>query len=124
MYPPAEISSRTVTEFSFHARPGTGEVTLNAELETDYGTPQSGDSRTGLIRAVLSLRTDDPEDYRILFAETLGVTFEKRPDDFKKALQAFFKSDGMKAVSDDLDKALAGLDRPPIKIGDSASDRL
>lgn len=119
MLPPAEIVSKTVTDFLFHAKPGVTNVQLHVEVSTGFGVPKSEESKRGLIHVAVDLKADNPEDYCIQFAENIEIEFQERPADFHSVLSEYYDRVGVGLISDDLDEALRGIGKPPLNIRNS-----
>ena len=115
-----KILSKQISSFSFHIKEDFKQVKADVETQVRYGTPINTDDNSALMSIRIDFHADNPDDFRIFIEEHIIFEFSDRPDNFESELEKLFHTTGLSIVSDDLDRALNGINKPPILIKNSA----
>lgn len=118
----AKLVSKSITDFWMRAKPDLEQMPINIEVSVGFGLPKDGSTSAGMMNVRIEAKAENPEEYHVLIVEYLEYKFEEPQDDIQKALEKTFNESAVKQVSDDLDKAMEGIGKPPLKIKESYSN--
>ena len=115
----AKLVSKNITDFWMRMKPDLQQIPINVELSVGFGLPKDGSTSAGMMNVRIEVKAEKPEDYHVLFIEFLEYRFIESQDDIQKALEETFNELTVQEVSDDLDKAMEAIGKPPLKIKES-----
>ena len=109
-----EIISKQITDFSFHIQEELKQVQAEVDTQVRYGTPVQPDDNSALMSIRMDFHAENPDDFRSYIEEHIVFAFAERPEDFEAELEKLFQTTGLSVVSDELDKALDSIGKPPV----------
>lgn len=116
-----KILSKQIISFAFHFSQELKQVKAEVETKVQYGTPKKKDN-SAIMLVEVDVHADNPEDFRIYMEEQIVFDFDPRPENYNEVLDDLFQTTGVAVVSDDLDNALKGIGKPPIRFKDHFND--
>ena len=117
-----KILNKQIISFSFHFNPEIKQVNAEVEAKIQYGTPKADDDTSVLMLVQINFHAENLDDFCICLEEQITFDFGNRPANFNEEIQDLFQKYGVQIVSDDLDNALAGIGKPPVRYKDHFKD--
>ena len=114
-----KLVSKNITDFWMRMKPDLQQTPINVELSVGFGLPKDGSASAGMMNVRIEAKAENPEDYHVLMIEYMEYKFDEPQDDIQKALEKTFNEMAVQEVSNDLDKAMEAIGKPPLKIKES-----
>ena len=113
-----KLLSKQITSFSFHLNPDMKQVKAEIGTKVQYGTPKTDEDHSAILLVQIDVHADNPDDFHVFLEEQIVFAFDAKPADYINVLNELFQTTGIALVSDDFDKALEGIGKPPIRFKD------
>lgn len=112
----AKIVTKQIWRFSYDAQPDFEKADLRVRVTLDLRRAEDELEPAALIIVKLDIQAEDIDDLHVTLEDALELSFDSAPSDYKEALKNFLAKQCYKEACNDLDVALKGIGKAPMKL--------
>ena len=112
----AKIVTKQIWRFSYDAQPDFEKADLRVRVTIDLRRAEDEMEPAALIIVKLDIQAEDIDDLHVTLEDALELSFDSAPSDYKEALKNFLAKQCYKEACNDLDVALKGIGKAPMKL--------
>ena len=112
----AKIVAKQIWRFSYNAQPDFEKADLRVRVTLDLRRAEDETEPAALIIVKLDIQAEDIDDLHVTLEDALELSFDSAPSDYKEALKNFLAKQCYKEACNDLDVALKGIGKAPMKL--------
>lgn len=112
----AKIVAKQIWRFSYDAQPDFEKADLRVRVTLDLRRAEDETEPAALIIVKLDIQAEDIDDLHVTLEDALELSFDSAPSDYKEALKNSLAKQCYKEACNDLDVALKGIGKAPMKL--------
>ena len=115
----SNIIGKRIWRFIYESRPDFQKADLRVPVSTEFLKSSEDETDPGAMIVVkFDIQAEDIDDLHVAMEDAFELSFDKAPDDYEKTLKEILTNRCFPEACSDLDKALAGMGKPPMNLGD------